>query len=194
MCATLGLRWSFQAVCSLTTLRACERVQVVALCNGLVGRVPCGGRQAVHAHPRPISLSTPAGRFDWDPVGEVGVAHITLRHLYGQKAVLKQKVQKREVACHARGSVKCTTYTKTFLAHLWAKKGCFAFQQLQVPETNDQDPLLSCCYAECDTDLSSSLESCIRRLRGHCKLPLPWLQSTCGTLPVHTHGCPALMI
>lgn len=54
------------------TLNVGDKLQVVALCNGLVGRVPCGGKQAVHAHLRPISLSTPAGRFDWDPVGEVG--------------------------------------------------------------------------------------------------------------------------
>ncbi len=45
--------------------------QVVALCNELVGRVPGGVGQAISAQLRPISLSTPAGRFDWDPVGEV---------------------------------------------------------------------------------------------------------------------------
>ncbi|CAL5222293.1 g4634 [Coccomyxa viridis] len=56
--------------------RDCTMGQVVALCNGLVGRVPCGGKQAVHAHLRPISLSTPAGRFDWDPVGEELPAHM----------------------------------------------------------------------------------------------------------------------
>lgn len=52
-------------------------LQVVALCNELVGRVPCGGRQDVRANLRPISLSTPAGRLDWDPVGEVCGLSIT---------------------------------------------------------------------------------------------------------------------
>ena len=47
-------------------------LQVVALCNELVGRVPCGTRQPVRANLRPVSLTTPAGRLDWDPAGEVG--------------------------------------------------------------------------------------------------------------------------
>ena len=70
-----------------STLRMCRGVcihhthssiflQVVALCNELVGRVPCGTRQPVRANLRPVSLTTPAGRLDWDPAGEVSAARL----------------------------------------------------------------------------------------------------------------------
>ena len=46
-------------------------LQVVALCNQLVDRVPRGTQQSVRANLRPVSLTTPLGRLDWDPAGEV---------------------------------------------------------------------------------------------------------------------------
>ena len=51
-------------------------LQAVALCNELVGRVPCGTRQPVRANLRPVSLTTPAGRLDWDPAGEVSAVRL----------------------------------------------------------------------------------------------------------------------
>lgn len=45
--------------------------QVVGMCNELAGRVPCGHKQRIRGHLRPVCFGTPSGRVDWDPSNEV---------------------------------------------------------------------------------------------------------------------------
>ena len=141
-------------------------LQVVALCNELVGKVPCGTRQPVRANLRPVSLTTPAGRLDWDPAGEVGAEACACRFMTASRlAVLLMDViaawQCADIPSRLALTSGCSCVLDGTLKAMLLLEGDVRLQA--APAGADRSPagiLLSSAAGEPCADMASSSGRC----------------------------------